>query len=106
MSNQDGDTPDDFDDPTSILNESVMSALDAMTIQLNEVYESLKRAGFSPSEAISMVTGLLSTMIQYSPIGPTLDDDEGDGYNGYNNYNDYKNDEDDDDDWNGTQDRY
>lgn len=106
MSNQDGETPDEFDDPTSILNESVMSALDAMTIQLNEVYESLKRAGFSPPEAISMVTGLLSTMIQYSPIGSTMDDDdEGPGYNDYNDYNDYKNDE-DDDDWNGTQDRY
>ncbi len=100
MSNQDGETPDEFDDPTSILNESVMSVLDAMTIQLNEVYESLKRAGFSPSEAISMVTGLLSTMIQYSPIGPVMDD-----YNESTDYNDYKNDE-DDDDWNGTQDNY
>jgi hypothetical protein len=45
-------------------------------------------------------------MIQYSPIGSTMDDDdEGPGYNDYNDYNDYKNDE-DDDDWNGTQDRY
>lgn len=107
MSDQDSEIPDEYNDPTSILNESVMSALDAMTIQLNEVYESLKRAGFNQPEAITMVTGLLSNMIQYSPIGPMLDDDEDDTRNNqdYNDYNDYNNDE-DDDDWNGPQDRY
>jgi hypothetical protein len=84
---------EDPEDPTGILNEQVMSVLDSMTVQLNEVYESLKRAGFTPPEAITMVTGMLSTMIQYTPVGDLL-----------GNNDNYNNDEDDDDDWNGPQD--
>lgn len=99
MSEQDGAKRDEPDEPTGILNEQLMSPLDSMTVQLNEVYESLKRAGFTPPEAITMVTGLLSGMLQYSPLAPGLDEFDD------NDNNDEEDEDDDDDFWDGLEDR-
>lgn len=93
MTNQDSGKKDEPDDASRLINESGMTPLDGMAVQLNEVYESLKRAGFNPLEAIQMVTGLLSGMMQYSSLGVPYefdDDDEED--------NDEE-DNDDNDDW-------
>ena len=97
MSDQDNGKKDEPDDASRLINESGMTPLDAMTIQLNEVYESLKRAGFNPLEAIQMVTGLLSGMMQYSPMG-ALDE--------FDDKDDYNNDEDNNDDWDLPEDEY
>lgn len=86
------------EDPNGILNEPVMPVLDAMMVQLNEVYESLKRAGFTAPEAITMVTGLLSHMVQYnSMMGDDQDDEDSQRRD---RQDDHRNDEEDDnDDW-------
>lgn len=97
MSDQDSGKKDEPDDASRLINESGMTPLDAMTIQLNEVYESLKRAGFNPLEAIQMVTGLLSGMLQYSPMG-ALDE--------FDDKDDYNNDEEDNNDWDLPEDDY
>jgi uncharacterized protein (UPF0297 family) len=90
VSDQDSSKKDEPDDASRLINESGITPLDAVAVQLNEVYESLKRAGFNPLEAIQMVTGLLSGMMQYSPMGVPDEFDDKDDYN---------NDEDDNDDW-------
>ena len=97
MSDQDNGKKDEPDDASRLINESGMTPLDAMTIQLNEVYESLTRAGFNPMEAIQMVSGLLSGMMQYSPMG---------ALNEFDDKDDYNNDEDDNDDWDLPEDEY
>ena len=101
MSDQDSSKGDEPEDPSGILSREVMPPLDAMTVQLNEVYESLQRAGFSPIEALQMVTGLLTTMIQYVPMIPGMQDDDNDEDQDYSD----EDDDDDEDFWNGLQDR-
>lgn len=104
MGDQDNGKNDEPDDFTGIVNNLGMTPLDAMAVQLNEVYESLTRAGFSPTQAITMVTGLLSGMLQYVPTGAMLDEFDDRDDRGYNDK--YDNDEDDNDDWDEPEDFY
>lgn len=74
--------------------EMYMSRLDNMTIQLNEIYASLVRSGFRPTEAVQMVAKVMSDMIMYGIVDPgdysdTDDnpDDQEDTDDGFEDFN-------------------
>ena len=58
-----------------LASEIYMSRLDNMTIQLNEIYESLMRSGFRSSDAVQMVAKLMADMIMYGMIESVNFDD-------------------------------
>jgi hypothetical protein len=78
-----------------LASEMYMSRLDNMTIQLNEIYESLVRSGFRPTDAVQMVAKLMADMIMYGMVDPTvygdpddeLDNDQEDPDDGLEDFN-------------------